>query len=126
MSERLRQIVESMKIRAGDLVLEIGCGHGVAAAYICERLEDGHLVAIDRSRKMIDAAKRKNARAVAAGKASFHVADMYEFEPGTRKFDKVLAVRVGSFHRERAKAETIVKRWLAPRGKLFVVYDEPT
>lgn len=56
MSERLLAIVEGMHIRPDDQVLEIGCGHGVAASFICERLRRGHLVAIDKSKKMIAAA----------------------------------------------------------------------
>ena len=62
-SERLRTIVEQLEIEPDDCVLEIGCGHGVAAAFVCERLEDGHLTAIDRSPtpKMIEAVKRRTA-----------------------------------------------------------------
>ena len=60
-SERLRLIVERLDIRPSDRVLEIGCGHGVAATFVCQRLENGHLTAIDRSAKMIAAAKRRNA-----------------------------------------------------------------
>jgi hypothetical protein len=50
MSERLRSIVEQLNIRPDDRVLEIGCGHGVAATLVCERLEEGHLTAIDQRR----------------------------------------------------------------------------
>jgi ubiquinone/menaquinone biosynthesis C-methylase UbiE len=60
MTDRLQAIVEAMKVRPGDRILEIGCGHGVAASYICERLGSGHLVAIDRSAKMIAAAAARN------------------------------------------------------------------
>lgn len=101
MSERLRSIVESMATRPGDDVLEIGCGHGVAAAMICEKLATGRLVAIDRSRKMIDASVRRNGKYIEAGIAEFRVADVLDYDPGPRRFDRILAVRVGLFHRGR-------------------------
>jgi cyclopropane fatty-acyl-phospholipid synthase-like methyltransferase len=125
MSERLKKIVDRLRVQPDDLVLEIGCGQGVAATFVCERLDGGRLVAIDRSSKMIEAAMRRNKRHVDSGKAEFHVADMLEFDPGRHRFDKIFAVRVGLFHRDAALARSIVKPWLAPGGKLVVVYDEP-
>jgi len=70
-SARLQAVVEQRDIRPGDRVLEIGCGHGVAATLICERLESGRLTAIDRSAKMIAAAGRRNTAHVAAGWTEF-------------------------------------------------------
>lgn len=125
MSERLRAVVDAMDIRSTDVVLEIGCGHGIAAGLVCDRLREGHFVAIDRSAKMIAAAVRRNEKHIGSGKAEFHVADLLAFDPGLRKFDKIFAVRVGLFHREPALARGVVERWLAPRGIMRFVYDEP-
>ena len=125
MSDRLRVIVEQLDIRPDDRVLEIGCGHGVAATHICERLDGGRLIAIDRSPKMIEAAASRNARFVEAGKAEFLVAKLEDLDLGDRRFDKVLAVRVGLFHREPARAYALAERWLAPGGKVHAFYDEP-
>lgn len=125
MSKRLRSIVESMNIRPGDDVLEIGCGQGVAATIICEQLTTGHYVAIDRSKKMIDAAVRRNQRHIESGKAEFHIAEVLGFHPGPQRFDKILAVRVGLLHRDTGAARRHIEAWLKRHGKMFLIYDEP-
>lgn len=51
MSDRVKDFIDSMKIRSTDRILEIGCGHGVAATLICEKLDSGRYVAIERSKK---------------------------------------------------------------------------
>jgi ubiquinone/menaquinone biosynthesis C-methylase UbiE len=124
-SERLRSIVESLDIRPGDRVLEIGCGHGVAATLVCERLDGGFLTAVDRSPKMIEAAGRRNADHVAAGRAEFLVATLEDLDLGERRFDKAFAVRVGLFHRDPERARGLVEPWLAPGGQLQTFLDEP-
>ena len=125
MSERLRSIVEQLDIRPADLVLEIGCGHGVAATFVCERLETGRLTAVDRSPKMIEAAARRNAEYVEAGRAQFIVAAFEDLDLGKRRFDKIFAVRVGRFHRDPEGARRIAEGWLAPGGSVFAFFDAP-
>jgi ubiquinone/menaquinone biosynthesis C-methylase UbiE len=125
MSERLRAVVDRLDIRPGDRVLEIGCGHGVAATFVCERLDGGRLTAIDRSPKMIAAAARRNAAYVDAGTAEFLVAHLERLDLGNRRFDKVFAVRVGMFHREPARARALVEPYLAPGGRIVSSFDPP-
>ena len=121
--EEIRRITDS----GSDVILEIGCGHGLAATLICEKLATGRLVAIDRSKKMIDASTRRNRKYVEAATAQFHLADVLSFDPGPLRFDKILAVRVGLFHRDAAAvvARARIQKWLKRGGKLFLVYDEP-
>lgn len=126
MSERLRSVVEQLDIRPDERVLEIGCGHGVAATLVCERLEDGHLTAVDRSAKMIQAATCRNAAYVEAGRAEFLVASLEDLDLGDRRFDKIFAVRVGLFHRDPERARRHVERWLAPSGEVFAFFDLPS
>jgi len=126
LSERLKSIVEQLEIRPDDRVLEVGCGHGVAATLVCERLERGHLTAIDRPRKMIDAATRRNAEYVDAGKAEFLVATLEEVDLGERRFDKIFAIRVGLFHRDPGCAYGIANQWLAPGGAVLAFFDQPS
>ena len=123
MSERLRAVVDRLDVRPEHRVLEIGCGHGVAATLVCERLTSGRLVAIDRSPAMIAAAERRNAAHVAAGTAEFLVATLEDTDLGDRRFDRIFAVRVGLFHREPERARALAERWLAPGGVLLSQYD---
>ena len=125
MSDRIQSIVEQLGVRPEDRVLEVGCGHGVAATLVCERLEDGRLTAIDRSPKMIAAAAKRNAAFVEAGKAEFLLADLENLDLGDRRFDLVFAVRVASFDREPERAKELVEPWLAPGGRVFSFFDRP-
>ena len=125
MSDRLLKVVDELDIQPRDRVLEIGCGQGVAATYVCERLAVGRLTAVDRSPKMIEAAERRNAEHVAAGKAEFLVAELEDLNLGERRFDKIFAVRVGVFHREPGRAHALVEPWLAPGGTVTTVFDPP-
>jgi SAM-dependent methyltransferase len=124
-SGRLEAIVDELGLRPDDRVLEIGCGHGVAATLVCERLERGRLTAIDRSAKMIEAAARRNAAYVDAGKAEFLVADLEDMDLAERRFDLVFAVRVALFHREPVRAGALVQPWLAPGARVRAFYDAP-
>ena len=123
---RLEAIVRSLTLKPAAEVLEIGCGHGVAAALICAMLRTGHYCGIDRSAKMIAAASRKNRDAVTSGIARFELAALEEFDPGSRRFDVILAVRVGAFRGPKGAAvRARVERWLRPGGRLVVVLDSP-
>lgn len=125
MSERLRAVVDQLGIRPGDRVLEIGCGHGVAATMVCERLDGGRLTAVDRSAKMIAAAERRNAAYVEAGTAEFLARRLEDLDLGDRRFDLVFAVRVRLFEREPERARALVEPWLAPGGEVRSFFDPP-
>jgi ubiquinone/menaquinone biosynthesis C-methylase UbiE len=125
MSQRLQRVVDQLDIQPGHRVLEIGCGHGVAAAMVCERLRSGRFTAIDRSSKMIAAARRRNAAHVESGVAEFLVMELEDMDLGERRFDKVFAVRVGLFHRDPSRARALVEPWLASGGTVLAAFDEP-
>jgi len=122
-SARLAAIVDQLEIDPDHRVLEIGCGHGVAATLVCERLEQGRLTAVDRSPKLIEAAERRNAAYVQAGKAEFLTRTLEDLDLGDRRFDLILAVRVGLFHREPERARVLVEPWLAQGGPVGAFFD---
>lgn len=117
--------VETMAVAPTDRLLEIGCGHGVAVSLVCEKLDGGTILAIDRSPKMIAAASKRNDDHVAAGRASFVTSALHRADLGTARYDKIFAIHVGVFLRgDPARELEIVKSHLAPGGRFYLV-DQP-
>lgn len=125
--DRARWAVQNLNVEPDDLVLEIGCGRGVAAALVCEQLTTGLIVAIDRSPAMVTVARRRNERCLAAGRAEFLAVALADFDPGERRFGKVFAVNVSAFWLGAARAELHhLRRLLAPGGTIFLCYEQPS
>lgn len=118
MSERQRRAVEELDIQPSDRVLELGCGHGVAASLVCERLTaGGQLTAIDRSPKMIDAAGARNAAHVAAGRAIFLCTTFEDAPLEGMRFDKVFGIHFPPADRHDPEGTRArVAELLAPGG----------
>jgi cyclopropane fatty-acyl-phospholipid synthase-like methyltransferase len=124
--ERVRWAVETLDVQSGDCVLEIGCGPGVAAALICERLVDGRMLAIDRSPLQIERSRRRNEACLASGRLSLEAVGLAELDAGEERFDKVFAIDVNVFWLGPAKEElAAVGKALAPGGGLFLFYAPP-
>jgi SAM-dependent methyltransferase len=123
-AERLAWAVDTLHVRPGDRLLEVGCGHGVAVSLVCERLDGGSILAVDRSAKMIEAATRRNAAHLAAGRASFQVAELPEADLGDARFDVVFAIHVPVLLRgDPARELAVIAARLAPGGRFVQPYQ---
>ena len=118
--------METMAIAPGDHVLEIGCGRGVAASLVCQRLSEGRIVAIDRSLAMVKAAEQRNIDSVAAGRAVFLATPLDAAQLDGERFDKVFAVNVNLFWvRSAARELELLRRVLKPGGTMHLFYEPP-
>ena len=86
---------------------------------MCERLDGGSILALGRSATMIEAALRRNADYVDAGVASFENVALDRADLGDARFERIFAIHVGVFLRERPSRDLeIVRDHLAPGGRL--------
>ncbi len=104
-SERLLEIINYLPLKNGIRILEIGCGTGIAAREIVNRISDGKVLALDRSSKAIAQAIKQSQKEINSVKLQFLQVKIEEFElPANEKpFDFAFAIRVGALdgrHRE--------------------------
>ena len=124
---RIRWAVETLAVEPGDRLLEIGGGPGVAAYLVCEQLDRGSLLLIDRSAAAIERTRRRNPEHVAAGRLVLETIDVADFDPGKARFNKVFAVNVNIFWTTPATEELArIRRALEHDGRLFLFYETPS
>ena len=123
--ERLRWAVERLAPAPDDRVLEIGCGPGVAAVLVCERLTTGKLTAIDRSEKAITAAVARNQAHIQAGKADFRVMALEDAALAGQRFDNIFAVNVNIFWTHPGQGLAIVRELMETEGRFYAFYHPP-
>ncbi len=122
-SERFVWAVDTLAVRPGERLLEVGCGHGVAVSVVCERLTTGTILAIDRSPKMIEMATRRNREHIDAGRALLEVVALEHTDLGKRRFDKVFAFNVAPFWLHPEAALGVVRKHLARDGTFYLFWD---
>jgi cyclopropane fatty-acyl-phospholipid synthase-like methyltransferase len=125
--DRISWAVETLAVEPGDRLLEIGGGPGVAASLVCERLDRGRLLLIDRSATAIERTRRRNREHVASGRLALETVDLGDFDPGEVRFHKVFAVNVNVFWTTPAREELArIREALEPDGRLFLFYETPS
>ncbi len=123
-SERLAYAIDLLDVQPGDRVLELGCGHGVAVSLVCERLLGGTITAIDRSPKMIAAARQRNAADVEAGTVTLLQTSLDAADFGDAQFDKVFGVHFPPLLRgDPAGGLSVIRSCLAPGGTVHVIFQ---
>jgi len=106
-----------------DRVVELGCGPGLAAALVCERLTTGHLVAVDRSATAVDRTTARNATHVEAGRLSVVQSEVDALVLPPASAARVFSVNVNLFWTRTPTRElAVLREILEPGGVLFVLY----
>jgi trans-aconitate 2-methyltransferase len=52
-------VLDRLKLRGDETVLDAGCGSGRITQALIERLPDGHVIALDASQSMVEAARKR-------------------------------------------------------------------
>src|SRR5438477_511698 len=77
-----RAVLDRLELAGDEIVVDAGCGSGRITQALLERLPRGHVIAVDASRSMIEAARRRLAAVPGSGAGSveLRLADLLELE----------------------------------------------
>ncbi|MCP3802498.1 class I SAM-dependent methyltransferase [Allokutzneria sp. A3M-2-11 16] len=121
--DRVRWAVEVLDPRPEDEILEIGSGPGVAASLVCQRLQSGRLLALDRSPVAVERIGERNADHVAAGRLAVRQSALADLIVPPSSFDKAFAVNVNVFWvGDPARELAVLKAALREGGSLHILY----
>lgn len=111
-------VVAALTLRAGDRVLEVGCGLATMAPAIVATADAIDYFGVDRSETMIAAASDRHAGLVRAGRASFHLARIEAMPFAVGRFTKIFSVGVIHFWADPVTALREIRRVAAPGAVL--------
>ena len=112
--------VDALAPASDDRVLEVGFGPGAGLARLAAAVPDGCVEGVDHSAAMLDAARRRNRRAVAAGRVRVQLGSVDVLPYEDQSFDGVIAVNNHQFWRDPLADLREIVRVLRPGGRVVV------
>jgi SAM-dependent methyltransferase len=111
-------VMEALGLRAGEHVLDVGCGAGATSIALSERVAPGEVVGLDISLPLL---ARARVRAEGLSRLRFEQADAQTFPFGGRPFDVVFSRFGVMFFGEPVVAFANLRSALCPGGRLGFV-----
>ncbi|HWM02058.1 MAG TPA: class I SAM-dependent methyltransferase [Actinophytocola sp.] len=120
--DRIRWAVEVVDPAPAQDILEVGCGPGVAAALVCERLTTGRMLAVDRSPVAVARTLARNATHVESGRLAVRQSELDTLDVSSVA-DKAFTVNVNVFWtRDAGRELAALRHALRVGGRLYVLY----
>ena len=113
---RLADMAPGFALRAGDDVLEVGCGTGGVTAWLLGQVAPGSVTSIDFSPEMIKHARQRGLD------VDFRCTDVCGDDLGQGVYDVAFCMHTAPHWRDQQAGLTNLARALKPGGRLIVVH----
>lgn len=116
--QRNEWAVSLLNLEPSDRVLEIGFGPGLAIQLMSQLVPEGQVVGLDHSEEMLQQARKRNARAIEAGRVTLRLGSVSDLPAFHDPFDKVLAVNSIQFWENPTAVLRKLRQLMNPGGRI--------
>ncbi|MEY9958888.1 class I SAM-dependent methyltransferase [Streptacidiphilus sp. MAP5-52] len=117
-------LVAAMALRGTEELLDLGCGNGVLLEHLRPHLAGGHIVGLDISPAMLNAARARLLGV--ATPCEFVLGDAQDLSTfGDNSFDRVCATYMAHYVSDLQRLFSEVRRVLRPGGRFVLATDDP-
>jgi arsenite methyltransferase len=117
-----RTVIAAVEVQPSDHVLDIGCGSGLSIALLAPLVPQGSVSGIDPSAVMIDRARARNSKQIAAQRAMVAVASVEQLPFIENTFDAVMSVHTLYFWADLKLALAEIARVMRSNGRLILAF----
>lgn len=119
--DRSHWVLSLLDIQPNSHVLEIGFGPGVDIQRVSQVAQQGFIVGIDHSEIMVQQARRRNAKAIQAGRVQLRQGDADDAIPyPDATFDLIFAINAAQFWEQPQAVLAELQRVLKPQGRIAI------
>ncbi len=120
-TDKIEKILNLINIQNGDKILDVGTGTGILIPFLREQVgEQGKIVAIDVSKKMLEIAERK----YTYDNVSFVCDDVLKSDLPSQYFDYAICYSVFPHFENKKIAIENLSSYLKEAGKLMVCHSQ--
>ena len=122
---RLNKLVlQTLAPKAGDRILEIGCGTGKLLDSMVKGCSKCDAEGIDFSDTMVSIARRKNRKHIATGKVVIHKGNVDEMPLREETYTKVYSINTIYFWPHPRDTSKKIAHLIKPRGKFALGFED--
>lgn len=119
-SDVVQQVIETMDVRAGDQILDLGCGNGWATRLLAQLAPGSQAIGVDAAPAMIARAEELHSFTI---RARYEKSTFEELDFPDGKFQRVFSMEALYYSAEPAKVIAEMHRLLSEGGTADIVID---
>ena len=119
-SDVVRQVMETMDVRAGDQILDLGCGNGWATRLLAQLAPGTQAIGIDAAPAMIARAEELHSYTI---RARYEMSTFEELDFPDAKFQRIFSMEALYYSTEPARVIAEMHRLLSEGGTADIVID---